>query len=95
MEGAMSESGMYRINEFTSPPTLSFNNYTWNKISNNLYFEAPAGVGFSYCDTASGCSHTDTSTANDNLATLLSFYTAYPEYASNELWIAGESYAGI
>ena len=95
MEGAMSESGLYRIQEFSDPPTVAINPYSWNNVSNNLFIEAPAGVGFSYCDKAAGCAHTDTSTANDNLAALVSFFKAYPEYAGNELWITGESYAGV
>ncbi len=91
----MSESGLYRIQEFSDPPTVAINPYSWNNVSNNLFIEAPAGVGFSYCDKAAGCAHTDTSTANDNLAALVSFFKAYPEYAGNELWITGESYAGV
>lgn len=95
MEGGFSESGLYRVNEYTDPVTVSINPYSWNNVSNNLFIEAPAGVGFSYCDKASGCSHTDTSTANDNLASLVSFFTAYPELQKNPFWISGESYAGI
>ena len=91
----MSESGLYRIQQFSSPPTLEQNLFSWNNISNNLFFEAPAGVGFSYCDTEAGCKHTDTSTAQDNLATLVSWLKAYPEFAKNDLWISGESYAGV
>jgi hypothetical protein len=52
-------------------------------------------VGFSYCDTPAGCRHTDTSTAQDNLAAVKSFLAAFPEYARNEVWITGESYAGV
>jgi carboxypeptidase C (cathepsin A) len=95
MEGGFSESGLYRIQQFTDPPKLGLNPFSWNNISNNLFIEAPAGVGFSYCDTPAGCRHTDTSTANDNLAAVKSFLAAYPEYAGNDFWIAGESYAGV
>jgi carboxypeptidase C (cathepsin A) len=73
---------------------VGINKFSWNNRSNNLFIEAPAGVGFSYCETASGCAHTDTSTAADNLASIVSFFTAYPELAKNDYWIAGESYAG-
>jgi len=95
MEGGFSESGLYRIQEFSDPPVLRVNPYSWNNISNNLFIEAPAGVGFSYCNTPAGCRHTDTSTANDNLAAVTSFLAAFPEYAGNRYWITGESYAGV
>ena len=95
MEGALSESGLYRIDQFSSPPTLSQNPWSWGNISNNLFIEAPAGVGFSYCSTAAGCQHTDTTTANDNLNAIISFFAAYPELQGNDFFIAGESYAGV
>lgn len=95
LEGAFSESGLYHIVEFSNPPVLTINPYSWNNITNNLFIEAPSGVGFSYCDTAAGCDHTDTSTAADNLQALISFFAAYPELAGLSFWITGESYAGI
>lgn len=57
--------------------------------------EAPAGVGFSYCDKAAGCQHTDTAQAVDNLAALKDFFGKFPELQANDFWITGESYAGI
>ena len=95
LEGAFSESGLYHIQEYSSPVTVGINPFSWNNVSNNLFFESPAGVGFSYCQTNAGCDHTDTSTAKDNLAAVISFFAAYPELAGNDFWIAGESYAGI
>lgn len=95
MEGLFSESGLYHVQEYSSPVSLYQNPFSWNNISNNLFIEAPAGVGYSYCDTPDGCSHTDTSTAQDNLAALVSFFAAYPELQGNPFWISGESYAGI
>jgi len=95
MEGWLSESGLYHIQEFSNPPTLTVNPYSWNNKTNSLFLEAPTGVGFSYCETAAECVHDDTTQSVDNLAALVSFFTAYPELQKNDFWITGESYAGI
>jgi len=93
LEGGFQESGPYWTT--TGGKTLQKNEYSWNLFSNNLFIEAPAGVGFSYCDTPDGCDHNDTSTAADNFASLQVFFKSFPEYSSNDFWISGESYAGI
>ena len=95
LEGGLSESGLYRVQEFTDPPQLGVNPYSWGNKTNNIFMEAPAGVGFSYCDTAAGCKHTDTAQAVDNLAALKDFFGKFPELQKNDFWITGESYAGI
>lgn len=60
-----------------------------------LYIESPAGVGYSFCTEDYLCSFDDYNSSDDNLAALLSFYNKFPEYMNNELYISGESYAGI
>ena len=77
------------------PTKLVLNPFSWNNISNSLYLEAPACVGYSYADTIDGCSHTDESTAADNYEALKAFFTSFSEYATNPFFITGESYAGI
>ena len=76
-------------------PNRQKNDYSWNKFSHNLFFESPAGVGFSYADTAAGTRHNDTGTAADSLAALNAWRAAFPEYATQDFWITGESYAGV
>jgi serine carboxypeptidase-like clade 1 len=71
------------------------NPYTWNNVSNVLFLEAPAGVGFSYADTPGGLIQNDTTNAIDNLNAIIQFFQGYPEYLQNDFYIAGESYAGI
>ena len=72
------------------------NEYSWNKFANMLYIEAPAGVGYSYCGIKEGCPFTDDSSADDNLDAIIYFFTQkFPEFQGNELYISGESYAGI
>ncbi len=75
--------------------TLFQNPFSWTNFTNSLYIESPAGVGYSYCTVEGACQHTDTSTAQDNLAAIISFFAAYPELKTNDFWLAGESYAGI
>jgi hypothetical protein len=93
LEGAFAESGpLWTV---AGGKGLQKNDYTWNAFSNNLFFEAPAGVGFSYADTRAGTEHNDTGTAADSLAALNVWRSLFPEYAANPLWLTGESYAGV
>ena len=39
--------------------------------------------------------HTDMSSSRDALKALEVFYTKFPEYKNNSLFISGESYAGL
>ena len=95
MEGLLSESGPYKIVPFSDPPTFTFNPYTWQNETHGLWIESPAGVGFSYCEKNAECTSTDTSSAENNLRALQSFFAAFPELLPNDLYITGESYAGL
>lgn len=68
--------------------------HSWNKLSNMLFVEAPAGVGFSFSDTPSDYRTNDTITAEDNYLALQSFFQKFPAMRSNDFFVAGESYAG-
>ncbi len=46
-------------------------------------------VGYSYADTIQGCSHNDSSQAEDNYQALLVFFAGFPEYAPNDFFITG------
>uniref|UniRef100_A0A8C2RM52 Carboxypeptidase n=1 Tax=Capra hircus TaxID=9925 RepID=A0A8C2RM52_CAPHI len=63
-------------------------------IANVLYLESPAGVGFSYSDDKSYATN-DTEVAQSNFEALKDFFRLFPEYKGNELFLTGESYAGI
>ncbi|TNV78861.1 hypothetical protein FGO68_gene11668 [Halteria grandinella] len=72
------------------------NNYSWNKEATVIYLESPAGVGFSICPIPEECNFDDDSAAEDNFIALLNLFSMkFPELQGNDLWLAGESYAGI
>ncbi|ELU16203.1 hypothetical protein CAPTEDRAFT_104617, partial [Capitella teleta] len=109
LDGLLSEHGPFFVRFCTINPEASFfffiyrlkmmeklkkNPYSWNKIANMLYMEAPAGVGFSYADDANYTT-TDDETALHNHMSLRDFLLHYPEFSTNEFFITGESYGGI
>ncbi|KAF8118694.1 hypothetical protein N665_0002s0010 [Sinapis alba] len=60
-----------------------------------LFLEAPVGVGFSYTNNSMDLHKLgDQVTAEDSLAFLTNWFVKFPEFRSNEFYIAGESYAG-
>ena len=72
---------------------LTENPHSWHRVSNLLFFESPAGVGYSI-NNNSNYVHNDMTTAFDSLNALVDFFAKYPEYQNNHFFIAGESYAG-
>jgi len=60
-----------------------------------LYIEQPAGVGYSYCEGVKDCTFDDHTSGKDNLKVVLQWFEKFPEYKSNDLYISGESYAGV
>ncbi|XP_071785097.1 lysosomal protective protein-like [Asterias amurensis] len=93
LEGYLSELGPYWVNSYGNK-TLSVNEYSWTKVANVIFLESPAGVGFSYNENKN-YSTDDDQTAENNLLALKDFFQKFQNMASNEFFIAGESYAGI
>lgn len=91
--GFLTEQGPFRPNK---DMTLSLNPYSWNTIANMVFIEAPCGVGFSYSSDGTGDDYKtdDAQTAKDNYALLQAFFTRFPQYRSNDLFITSESYGG-
>lgn len=90
--GFFSEHGPFRPQP--NGVDLDFYPYSWNKIANIIYLEAPVGVGFSYSNTPSDYTTNDTQTAEDNYVFLDLWFQEYPEFLPNDFYITGESYAG-
>lgn len=92
LDGLLSENGPFHVNP--DGKTLYENEYSWNKVANVIYLEAPAGVGFSYDDNQD-YSTDDDEVSEDNYLALQHFFIKYPQFKKNEFYISGESYGGI
>ncbi|KAL0438193.1 UNVERIFIED_CONTAM: Serine carboxypeptidase-like 42 [Sesamum latifolium] len=73
---------------------LRINSKSWNKVSNLLFVESPAGVGWSYSNTSSDYTCGDASTAMDMHIFLMEWYKKFPTLKTRDLFLTGESYAG-
>jgi carboxypeptidase C (cathepsin A) len=93
--GLFGEHGPCVIDEGKSAADIRMNPFSWNTRANMLYIESPAGVGFSIAGDEDDIIHTDRSQSEDANAALKDFYTKFPTLKTNDLFISGESYAGI
>jgi serine carboxypeptidase-like clade I len=93
--GFLQENGPLLIN---ATGGLMMNPWSWTQVGNLLILESPVGVGYSYCAhqlLGKVCKNTDRYTASAARAALVDFYDKFPEYKQNDLFITGESYAGV
>ena len=96
--GLFTELGPQLLNNRAGPDfQLQDNPHAWSHLASLLVWEQPAGVGFSRCAGGAPCGFVwdDAKGASANLAFLLTFYAAFPEAATRDLVIVGESYAGV
>ena len=94
LTGCLSENGPFRVSP-DDETKLLVNPYSWNQKASVLYLEQPAGVGFSYREHSDNYTTGDDAVADSNHAALRSFFDKYPEFKKNDLFLTGESYAGI
>ncbi|KAL0436383.1 UNVERIFIED_CONTAM: Serine carboxypeptidase 3 [Sesamum radiatum] len=85
------ENGPFHI---TSNLSLAWNDFGWDKISNLIYVDQPTGTGFSYSSDDDDIRHDEEGVSNDLYDFLQAFFKEHPQYAKNDFYITGESYAG-
>ncbi|KAL2011812.1 hypothetical protein VTN00DRAFT_4530 [Thermoascus crustaceus] len=90
MDGALMEVGPYRLKD---DHTLEYNNGSWYEFANMLFVDQPVGTGFSYVNTNSYL-HELTEMSAQFITFLVKFFELFPEYERDDIYIAGESYAG-
>ncbi|KAI9099343.1 Alpha/Beta hydrolase protein [Phlyctochytrium arcticum] len=90
MDGMLLENGPYRIGNDSSARA---NPYTWNHHASTLYVDQPAGVGFS--TTSAPPAKTEAEVSEQFAKFYSNFLAVFPEYTRAEVYLSGESYAGI
>ncbi|WZZ29471.1 hypothetical protein YC2023_012872 [Brassica napus] len=78
-----------------SIPSLVSTTYSWTKVANIIYLDQPVGTGFSYSRNQLSDTPSDTEAAKRVNEFLRKWLVKHPEYFSNPLYVAGNSYSGI
>lgn len=84
------EIGPYRVRD---KGKLEYNNGSWDEFANLLFVDNPVGTGFSYVNTDSYL-HELQEMADHFIIFLEKWFDIFPEYIHDDIYIAGESYAG-
>ncbi|KAI9370931.1 Alpha/Beta hydrolase protein [Aspergillus egyptiacus] len=90
MDGALMEIGPYRLKD---NETLVYNEGSWDEFANLLFVDQPVGTGFSFVNTNSYLHELDEMAAQF-VTFLEKWFAIFPEYERDDIYFAGESYAG-
>lgn len=89
MDGALMEVGPLRVKN--SNGDLYINNGSWHEVANLVFVDQPGGTGFS---TTKDYDKDLNRVGDDFVVFLEKYFEVFPEDLNNEVYIAGESYAG-
>ncbi|KAL3186970.1 hypothetical protein MRX96_004773 [Rhipicephalus microplus] len=89
--GLFVEHGPYLVAKGGVP---EFRNTTWTKRYSMLYIDNPVGAGFSFTQDDNGYARNEDDVGRDLHEALQQFFTLFDEYATNDFYATGESYAG-
>lgn len=91
MDGMFLENGPFRFDISQTPPPLVLNEKGWWKEMNVVYVDNPPGTGYSL-----GSYYTSSQQTADNFLIFLNeFMNIFPEYSDADIYLAGESFAGV
>ncbi|XP_039124606.1 serine carboxypeptidase 1-like [Dioscorea cayenensis subsp. rotundata] len=77
------------------PVKLLSNPFSWTKVASIIYVDSPAGTGYSYADSVDDYITSDTKTVADLYEFILKFFSEYPEFLPNPLYVGACSYSGV
>ncbi|RMZ84770.1 hypothetical protein DV737_g931, partial [Chaetothyriales sp. CBS 132003] len=90
MDGALMEIGPYRVRE---GGRLVYNAGSWDEFANIVFVDNPVGTGFSYVN-GDGYLHELQEMADYFIVFLEKWFGLFPELEHDDVYLAGESYAG-
>ncbi|ORX94452.1 hypothetical protein K493DRAFT_315500 [Basidiobolus meristosporus CBS 931.73] len=91
LDGIFLENGPFKPLE---NGTLKVEENSWHKHANMLFLDQPIGTGYSYGDDAGYAKNMEQVT-NGFVVFLSRFFEVFPELQINEIYLAGESFAGV
>ncbi|XAR72986.1 hypothetical protein NMG60_11019822 [Bertholletia excelsa] len=74
---------------------LRYYPYGWTKVASMIFLDSPVGTGFSYARSPGGWHTSDVKSSEQAYQFLRKWLGEHPQYLSVELFIAGDSYAGV
>ncbi|XP_065287705.1 probable serine carboxypeptidase CPVL isoform X1 [Dermacentor albipictus] len=89
--GLFVEHGPYRVAKGGVP---ELRGTTWAQRYSMLYIDSPVGAGFSFTQDDRGYARNEVDVGRDLHEALQQFFTLFDEYAANDFYATGESYAG-
>ncbi|KAK2370895.1 serine carboxypeptidase [Trifolium repens] len=88
------ENGPFQFSKDNNNFSLVWNEYGWDAASNIIFVDQPIGTGFSYTTDDSDIRHDENEISNDLYDFLQAFFKEHRQFAKNDFYITGESYAG-
>lgn len=92
MIGLFIENGPLRL---TSDLQIKLNPYSWNQQANVLYIDQPVGTGMSFILNQTGLLRNESQIDVQFYNFLQQFFLIFEDYAGSDMYITGESYAGV
>ncbi|BAT77927.1 Serine carboxypeptidase-like 18 [Vigna angularis] len=78
-----------------SLPNLTLKTQSWTKVSSIIFVDLPAGTGFSYPKTELAVNQSASKLVRHAHQFLRKWLIDHPEFLSNEVYIAGDSFCGL
>lgn len=92
--GLAFENGPFRLSATDAAIKLVPNDHSWHNLANILYLEQPPGTGYSTAEN-NNYDTNEASVAQHMLEGLKAFYAEHSHYKDRDLYLTGESYAGV